>query len=952
MLERNLAGVVMHLVVLRGRRNREQLTGLANLLTSDATSVLTYTGMAVWAAACDPENRADLGELFVVDAIVHVLEIKSHLPLKEILLGALWLLSCNEKNAVRLTMHGAVPLLVGMVLFPFEKPYAPSRTLSVGTLLQLVSTSADIRVLVSQYCFAESLLQAVYDASSSTYLIVMASALVFELAQVPEALAEFVSCRGETVLEDISNHMVMHPAADIRGIGVYRVTALAMRISSKVAFARNGAIKSLVTLLREGSMAASRPVRLKVLHALLNISSNSTAQIQICKKALRLLITISRAGSGETDEDADYEADGDGDEGEAESTSLEEAKFARSILANLSNNVKCRIMMFKQQLEQGSNALTVVKSAGGSHAAFPGFDASQSQMLSLEQPGEPGDTFMAETEMMADGNGADGAGGGDGDEPTDGGGGGASPVGDAQSAAATPSDPTVVASMPSAMAHGSSQLDSKDRYISWLSQQLDRTNAPGDSSGGASRPKTGDASMSGVRRGGGSLADVGARDSMLISRPSTSGGRSGGTSTAGGWHMTASRKQLHILRKSITSPVSRLWEEEQLSLTAPRRRLGHSLSGSGGGSVSALSSLPSKAKGKSSLGPLPLNTTGQPGGEHRSATSGLGSADGSAGDGAVDGESVGGAGADAELDDDLDGGNGFNDDSLVGSAVLSHLARPNSPMRSSHRVGPIGALGSVRVERGENRWNPVRCVDKPALFLFLCRFFCDTRAVALSSFPWINRIDQNVLKFTQDQPSDSEVRATSKQLASKQQNEVMTLQVPANIVDSLVKRFGVVKIEAPDAVELAPQMVLVQLPASDQRLALHLLSKCSAMPLKSALQRRHPRKVELEPRTAYNSIVFHGPPRASGTELSPVRLAKFDHTPGATVYCGLFDVYDMPTGEQCFFCTLRPIESTPCRFDVIVCDLLCVRRRNRCVRSRGQGGRNGDGSALAGALVV
>lgn len=329
--------------------------------------------------------------------------------------------------------------------------------------------------------------------------------------------------------------------------------------------------------------------------------------------------------------------------------------------------------------------------------------------------------------------------------------------------------------------------------------------------------------------------------------------------------MTASRKQLHILRKSITSPVSRLWEEEQLSLTAPRRRLGHSLSGSGGGSVSALSSLPSKAKGKSSLGPLPLNTTGQPGGEHRSATSGLGSADGSAGDGAVDGESVGGAGADAELDDDLDGGNGFNDDSLVGSAVLSHLARPNSPMRSSHRVGPIGALGSVRVERGENRWNP------------------------------------NVLKFTQDQPSDSEVRATSKQLASKQQNEVMTLQVPANIVDSLVKRFGVVKIEAPDAVELAPQMVLVQLPASDQRLALHLLSKCSAMPLKSALQRRHPRKVELEPRTAYNSIVFHGPPRASGTELSPVRLAKFDHTPGATVYCGLFDVYDMPTGEQCFF---------------------------------------------------
>ena len=98
-------------------------------------------------------------QLCAVDGLVHILEIKSQMRIKEYVVAGLWLLACDAKNAARITMHGGVPLLVGFVLYPFEKAYVPIRTLAVGALLQLVETSADVCNLVAHFTFGESLLQ-------------------------------------------------------------------------------------------------------------------------------------------------------------------------------------------------------------------------------------------------------------------------------------------------------------------------------------------------------------------------------------------------------------------------------------------------------------------------------------------------------------------------------------------------------------------------------------------------------------------------------------------------------------------------------------------------------------------------------------------------------------------------------------------------------------------------
>ena len=193
---------------------------------------------------------------------------------------------------------------------------------------------------------------------------------------------------------------------------------------------------------------------------------------------------------------------------------------------------------------------------------------------------------------------------------------------------------------------------------------------------------------------------------------------------------------------------------------------------------------------------------------------------------------------------------------------LARLSRPTSPMRSSHRVGPVGSLGSHASNGGISRWDP------------------------------------RVLSFAKDEAAEAKARTTP-----KKQDDVTTLQVNVDMVEPLLRRGKVKRVETPSGAELASRKhVVVQARASDQRLMMHLLSKCDALPLAGELPpRRLPRTVELEPQAAYNHISFHVPPRRPALERSPVRLFKFDHTPGATVYEGLFDPFEMPTGEQCFF---------------------------------------------------
>ena len=43
------------------------------------------------------------------------------------------------------------------------------------------------------------------------------------------------------------------------------------------------------------------------------------------------------------------------------------------------------------------------------------------------------------------------------------------------------------------------------------------------------------------------------------------------------------------------------------------------------------------------------------------------------------------------------------------TAQAKNKHRPLSPLRSSHRVGPVGRLGSSSTCEGENRWRPPIC---------------------------------------------------------------------------------------------------------------------------------------------------------------------------------------------------------------------------------------------------
>ena len=223
-------------------------------------------------------------------------------------------------------------------MYPSDPEYRKIRTLCIGTLLQLVTTSSDICAVVSQLCFGEALLRAVFDADATPQLIIMAADLLFELAIIPEARAEFELLR-ENCLEEVASSMVGNAAVEVILSGIHFVTQLSMQTPSKKIFAENGTLKVLGGLLKR-SDARFQPLRLKVLHAILNLSTHPTAQLQICKR-LNSLLTISRKGNT----GYNYPA------------AREESRFALSILANMSKNSKCRTIMERHQLSEASSYL-------------------------------------------------------------------------------------------------------------------------------------------------------------------------------------------------------------------------------------------------------------------------------------------------------------------------------------------------------------------------------------------------------------------------------------------------------------------------------------------------------------------------------------------------------------------------------------------------------------------
>ena len=163
-------------------------------------------------------------------------------------------------------------------------------------------------------------------------------------------------------------------------------------------------------------------------------------------------------------------------------------------------------------------------------------------------------------------------------------------------------------------------------------------------------------------------------------------------------------------------------------------------------------------------------------------------------------------------------------------------------------------------------------------------------------------------------------------------------QVPDQHIDDIVRRFGVQRAEHVDNVEVEPLHVLIQvrasartqgcvratcasavliasecaarpqIPTAEQKLIALITSKFDALRVRQSLPpRRHARTVRLGGGDApYNHITFHREPVFDEKHLTAkhdtrVKLAKFDHTPGAAVYEGLFPHFEMPNGEQCYF---------------------------------------------------
>ncbi|CAM9275025.1 unnamed protein product [Scytosiphon promiscuus] len=164
----------------------KQLTSLVWALGHSNQDVLTYTSWTVWLLARRPQNRVSLGRLWAVDGLVHALKSNARLDVKEGLLAAIWLIACDAGNTARLALNGGLQILVGVLNFPCSACYVPLKTLAVGTLCKLCRTEPDVATLTMHLSIAPALLQGVFDGTSTVYLKVLSAGLVFTLCRNSE----------------------------------------------------------------------------------------------------------------------------------------------------------------------------------------------------------------------------------------------------------------------------------------------------------------------------------------------------------------------------------------------------------------------------------------------------------------------------------------------------------------------------------------------------------------------------------------------------------------------------------------------------------------------------------------------------------------------------------------------------------------------------------------------
>lgn len=330
-LIRYAAAAVMHLCGFPGTRPEPLIKAVVKVLASPDKHCVHAIQTAIWFLAHDHRNSQLLGKAGAVDGLVSVLKANSDIPVKQSCMAALWLLACEEQNAVRIAVKGGMQVVVGLCHFPFEALYINLHTLSIGILFQLIQIP-DIRNLLNSMSLARPLITALHSPLSTTYLKVLAGGLMFELGKSPVQRSRLTAEYGQHALEDAYVTFICAEELELHAVGVFCITSLGMNQTSKRVFGKNGAIHGLVRLLRSSKMPSK--IFLKSLHALLNLSTVKENQMEICRRSLHLLLSVTAA------------------------VGTQESEFATSILCNLSNNTECRSFMYRAQLDYSSNAMT------------------------------------------------------------------------------------------------------------------------------------------------------------------------------------------------------------------------------------------------------------------------------------------------------------------------------------------------------------------------------------------------------------------------------------------------------------------------------------------------------------------------------------------------------------------------------------------------------------------
>ncbi|CAM9640640.1 unnamed protein product, partial [Chrysoparadoxa australica] len=320
-LDRALAAAVMRMchggAAEVADMDEKQLSGIVWLLRHQDTQVLCYACVTLWLLARDHSHRKALGKLWAVDGLLSLITANTGLPLKVEALAALWILSCDKENAIRVAMKGGLTTLVGMLLFPNERAYIKLKTLATGVLFKL-SENEDILTLMLQLDLMTALVGVVTAPECSVYLNTLAGGLIFSISQRCKGeLAHIRELRGELVLEDLCTRYVKSESEGLRAVGALCAASLAMKSRSRKALHSLGCIQGLCRTLKRPE--PSPQLLLRSLHALLNLSTEEACQRTICKHALLPLVALADPANASSIDD----------------TASRLRDFAASILGNL-----------------------------------------------------------------------------------------------------------------------------------------------------------------------------------------------------------------------------------------------------------------------------------------------------------------------------------------------------------------------------------------------------------------------------------------------------------------------------------------------------------------------------------------------------------------------------------------------------------------------------------------